>query len=61
MYDHEIRAQTARERIAQLQLDRRTPTSSGRTRHAVGAWLIRFGGRLTAEPGPRRRELSSRA
>ena len=61
MYDHEIRAQIARERIAQLQLGWRTPASSGRTRHAVGAWLIRFGDRLTAETGPPRRELSFRA
>ena len=65
MYDHEIRAELARDRFDRLRLDweprveRRRPT-----RRRIGNLLIRAGERLAPEPCPRtspRRELSSRA
>jgi hypothetical protein len=65
MYDHEIRAELARDRFARLRHDweprvvRRRPA-----RRLIGNLLIRAGERLAPEPCPStrpRRELSSRA
>jgi hypothetical protein len=65
MYDHEIRAEIARDRFNRLRLDweprapRRRPA-----RQVISSVLIRAGERLAPDacPHPRpRRELSSRA
>lgn len=61
MFDHEIRAQLGRERVAQLKLDWPAASPPSRIRLTLGRWLIRAGDRLTAEACRPSRELSFRA
>jgi hypothetical protein len=49
MYEHEIRADAARERTARLSRDWPSTPSRRRVRLTLGRWLIGAGRRLAAE------------
>ena len=48
MFEHEMRTEFVRVRLAQLQHD--WPAARAPARHAVGEWLIRLGLRLAPQP-----------